>query len=252
MRETLRGKTALVTGGATRIGRALCIALAEEGANVVVHQRKGDDRGPEMAAALSARGVDAWLVGADFEKPDEYESLIARAAAKAGHLDMLINNAAIFPTNALEDVTLPDIDRAMQVNAWVPFALGRDFARLAGKGKIVNVLDTRIRGYDWTHAAYILSKQALALLTRMSALRFAPEVTVNAVAPGLILPPANKGMDYLEALAGTVPLQRHGSPRDVADAAIYLLTSAFVTGQVIYVDGGMHLTEGTCGPHHHQ
>ncbi|MDA8093168.1 MAG: SDR family oxidoreductase [Betaproteobacteria bacterium] len=252
MRDTLRGKTALVTGGATRIGRELCLALAENGANVVIHQRRGDDQGSELAAALTGRGVDAWRVEADFEKPDEYESLIARAAAQAGRLDMLINSAAIFPAGALEDVTLPDVHRAMQVNAWVPFVLSRDFARLAGKGKIINLLDTRISGYDWTHAAYILSKHALALLTRMSALRFAPAVAVNAIAPGLILPPAGKGGDYLDALAGTVPLQRHGAPRDVAQAAMYLLRSEFVTGQVIYVDGGMHLAEGSHGPHPHQ
>jgi hypothetical protein len=148
-------------------------------------------------------------------------------------------------------MNLDDLNRTIQVNAWVPFLLSRDFARLAGRGKIINLLDTMIEGYDWNHAAYILSKQVLALLTRMTALKFAPAITVNAIAPGLILPPSGKGQDYLEERARTVPLQRHGSPRDIADAAVYLLKSDFVTGQVVYVDGGRHLMENDHGPHPH-
>ncbi len=242
-RANLRNQTARVTGAGRRIGRELCLALAKEGVNLVLHYRSAADEVQELAMTLAERGVETWLEQADFEQPGEYETLIERTMAQAGSLDILVNSAAIFPAGGLAEVALADLNRAMEINAWVPLVLSRDFARLAERGKIINLLDTRIEGYDWNHAAYILSKQALALLTRMTALAFAPAVTVNAIAPGLILPPAGKDPSYLKELAKTVPLLRHGSPGDIAEAALYLLGSEFVTGQVIYVDGGRHLME---------
>jgi NAD(P)-dependent dehydrogenase (short-subunit alcohol dehydrogenase family) len=130
--------------------------------------------------------------------------------------------------------------------------LGRELARLVGHGKIINLLDTRIQGYDRAHVAYILSKHMLAVLTKMCALEFAPAITVNGVAPGLILPPPGRDQGYLEQLAHATPLKRHGSPEDITRTAVYLLTSDFVTGQIIFVDGGRHLLEDGNGPHPYQ
>ena len=139
----------------------------------------------------------------------------------------------------------------MEVNAWVPFILSRTFAERVGRGKIINLHDSRLKGYDLAHAGYILSKHVLAAMTRMMALEFAPNVTVNAVAPGLILPPPDKDESYLQSLVHTVPLQRHGEPQDIADAVAFLIQSDFITGQVIYVDGGRHLHEYSNGSHSH-
>ncbi len=158
----------------------------------------------------------------------------------------------MFLPDTLMDVGFGDVTRHLQVNAWAPFVLSRDFARLAERGKIINLLDTRITGYDRTHVAYVLSKRMLSVLTMMCALEFAPEFTVNAVAPGLILPPAGKDESYLDGLAKTVPLRKHGGPGDIADAVLYLLKSDFVTGQIIYVDGGRHLGEEHHGPYSDQ
>jgi NAD(P)-dependent dehydrogenase (short-subunit alcohol dehydrogenase family) len=108
---------------------------------------------------------------------------------------------------------------------------------------VVNLLDTRITDDDPRHVAYILSKRLLSDLTRRCAIAFAPDVTVNAVAPGLILPPPGKDMRYLEGLTDTVPLRRHGEEGDITQAVLYLLKSTFVTGLVVYVDGGRHLIE---------
>lgn len=240
---TLRGKTALVTGAAKRIGRAVALALAEEGVNVVVHYRSAGEEAEALCRELSERGVQAWAVQADFEKPEECQTLIEQAQKAAGAIEMLVNNASVFPLTRLEEMTFDDLTSNLRVNAWAPFVLSRAFARQVGRGKIVNLLDSRITGYDWSHAAYILSKHMLAALTRMTALAFAPEITVNAVAPGLILPPRGKGREYLDRLKDTVPLKRHGSPEDVAQAVVFLLKSEYVTGQIIYVDGGRHLKE---------
>ncbi len=249
----LEGKTALVTGASKRIGRALAIALAEEGVNIVAHDRKSLE--PETARVcgeVSDCGARSWSVSADLEKPEEYETLVARSLKAAGTLDILINNASLFLPSSVMDVGYADVDRHMHINAWTPFVLSREFARLAGRGKIINLLDTNISGHDRAHVAYILSKQMLASLTKICALEFAPDITVNGVAPGLILPPNGKDESYLDNLSNTVPLRRHGSAEDIADAAVYLLGSDFVTGQIIYVDGGRHLLESGDGQNHNQ
>lgn len=241
MANHLSGKTALVTGGAKRLGRAVALALADSGADVAIHHRSSIREAQELASELRAKGVRAWTVSADLGKHHQVESLIDRVWDEAGRLDILINNASIFSSSDLESVSFEDLTANIQVNAWVPFELARRFARRAARGHIVNFLDTRVVGYDWSHVAYIASKHVLALFTRMMAVRFAPGIAVNAVAPGLILPPEGKDQSYLETLAGSLPLQRTGDPRQVADAVLYLVTSEFVTGQVIYVDGGRHV-----------
>jgi NAD(P)-dependent dehydrogenase (short-subunit alcohol dehydrogenase family) len=246
----LKGKVALVTGASRRIGRAIAIALAEEGVNIVAHDRRQmESETIKVCEEVVGCGAKSWNVMADLEKPEEYETLVARALKAAGSLDILINNASLFLPNTLMDAGFGDLTRHMQVNAWTPLVLSREFSRLAGRGKIINLLDTRISGYDFTHMAYILSKHALLLLTKMCAVEFAPNITVNGVAPGLILPPAGKDEQYLDQLAQTVPLRQHGKPKDISDAILYLLKSDFVTGQIIYVDGGRHLMEEPHGPH---
>ena len=249
MADDLRGKTALVTGGAKRIGGAISLALAREGANVVLHYNRSADEAKRLQGEVAALGVACRLLKADFGRPAEYEMLIARAIEAAGSLDILVNNASIFPADTLATITFEGLVQNVQVNAWAPFVLCRDFAHLVGRGKIVNLVDSRTNDFDWTHVSYILSKHLLAVLTRAAALQFAPETAVNGVAPGLILPPHGKDESYVERLTHTVPLKRRGSPEDVAEAVIYLLKSDFLTGEVINVDGGLHLKEYNSGPH---
>ena len=247
MLETLQGKTALITGASKRIGRETALALAEQGANIVIHFNRSDKDARQLAQELEKKGVRAWTVQADFRCPDEYRSLIARARSMAGELDILINNASIFPAETLAELAWSRFSADMEVNAWVPLTLSRDFAQRVDGGSIINLHDTHLEGFDFRHAGYILSKHVLAELTRMMALTFAPRVTVNAVAPGLILPPPGADESYLESHSHALPLQRHGGPRDIAEAIVFLLRSDFITGQVIYVDGGRHL-QGYAAP----
>jgi pteridine reductase len=248
MSDDLHSKTALVTGAAKRIGAAISVALAREGANVILHYHGSSDEASRLRDDIVSLGVQSWLLQADFEEPPEYETLIERAIQTAGGLDMLVNNASLFPVDSLATVTFESLTRNMEVNAWVPLVLSRDFARLVGRGKIVNLVDSRTHDFDWTHVAYILSKHVLDVLTRVTALRYAPDITVNGVAPGLVLPPPGEDEGYIDRLTSTVPLKRHGSPEDIAEAVIYLLKSDFITGEVINVDGGRHLKEYQSGP----
>lgn len=252
MKKILHGKTALVTGGGRRIGKAISLALADAGAAIAVHYPGSPEETEELKGELDRRSTRSWYLKADFENEEECRTLIGRTLEAAGSLDILINSASIFVPGTLMETGLEDVVRHLQVNSWAPFVLSREFARLAGRGRIVNLLDTRISGYDFNHVAYILSKYLLFQLTSMTALAFAPEITVNGVAPGLILPPPGRDESYLESLSPNLPLKRHGNVEDVADAVLHLVTSNYTTGQVIYVDGGRHLMEYGSGPHPHQ
>jgi NAD(P)-dependent dehydrogenase (short-subunit alcohol dehydrogenase family) len=243
----LAGKTALVTGGAKRIGRALACDLAGEGVNVVVHCRSSTEEASQLAAELQTKGVQAWTVEANLEDPEQAIALIAQTVELSGHVDILINNASTFPPSRLADFTPADLHTNINVNALAPALIAREFATQDREGAIINLLDCRIDDYDNEHVAYHLSKRMLFSLTRMMAVEYAPEIRVNAVAPGLILPPAGKDERYLASLASTNPLNRYGSPDDVTRAVLFLLRSPFVTGQVIYLDGGRHMVGNMYG-----
>lgn len=241
MRHSLAGRTALVTGAAKRIGRAIALQLADQQADVLVHYRSSADAAKDLVRELVDRDVRAWSVQADLEDEHQTETLISRSLELAGSLDILINNAAIFGSGGVADISFPDVVRHLRINAWAPLVLSRQFAHRAGRGQIINLLDARLRRRDHEHIAYYLSKQALATLTKITALEFAPEIRVNAIAPDLILPPPDEGEEYLDRLAEGVPLERHGSPADIANAVLFLLRSPFVTGEIIQVDGGRYL-----------
>ena len=238
------GMNALVTGAGKRLGRAIALALADEGASVLVHYNTSAAEAEQVCAAVRALGVQAWPLQGDLSDPDQAGDLIRRAADAAGPVQVLVNSASIFGPCTLESMTFEQVVENLAVNAWAPFVLSREFARQQiAEGRIVNLLDTRVDGLDLQHVAYILSKHALLQLTRMTAREYAPRITVNAVAPGLILPPPGKDEGYLQRLGSSLPLGRHGDADDIAGAVVYLATSSFVTGQVIYVDGGRRLRE---------
>ncbi|HOJ34699.1 MAG TPA: SDR family oxidoreductase [Candidatus Hydrogenedentes bacterium] len=239
--KSLRGKTALVTGGAKRLGRAISLALAREGVQVVVHYNTSQQEAESFVKELRVLGVKSWAVAGNFEQPEVAEHVLEEARAQAGTLDFLINNASVFPSGTLWDLTPAELLRNVQINAVAPLLLSRAFAATKRPGHIVNLLDCRIVDYDAAHVPYHLSKRMLFSLTRMMAMEFAPEIQVNAVAPGLILPPEGKDESYLQSLAHTNPLKRYGAPEDIAAAVLFLLSSDFVTGQVIFVDGGRHM-----------
>ncbi len=233
--------TALVTGAAKRIGREIAIYLAEEGINVVIHYRTSEEEAKELRNELLEIGVKAPVLQADLKEKTDLTGLLPEANERTEGVDFLVNNAAAFPRGTLEELEFEDLIDNLRINTWAPFYLTRSFAETCEQGKIVNLLDTRIAGYDWDHAGYYFSKVLLARVTKMMALRFAPQFTVNAVAPGLITPPEGLDEDYLERRIDRVPLKEHGQKEDVARAVGYLLSSNFLTGQILYVDGGRNL-----------
>ncbi|MBN1673574.1 MAG: SDR family oxidoreductase [Kiritimatiellae bacterium] len=247
----LRGKRALVTGGAVRIGRAICEALAAAGCDVVIHYRQSRDEAEALAAALRRnKAVQAWAAAGELEGEEAAARLMAAACERAGRLDVLVNNAAVFGKADLWSTTEHGALADLRTNLLAPLFLIRAFARQCRTGappgpvpggKVVNLLDRRIVADDTSCVPYLLSKKGLAALTRLAALELAPDVTVNGVAPGPVLPPPGEGEAYLHDKAGRVPLARYPAPADIARAVLFLLESDAVTGQVLFVDGGQHL-----------
>lgn len=237
----LKGKVALVTGAAKRIGYAISIELAKQGVDIIIHHSKSQNEARKLLDEVTSLGVKAWLIGADFASPKSCYELIEHAYEKSGKIDILINNASIFSEDSIDEIMAEDLSSSLLINAWTPFLLGRNFSGKTEYGKIINLLDTRIEGYDFNHFAYYVSKRMLEILTKSMALKLAPRISVNGIAPGLILPPKDKDYSYMEQKKNTVPLRKYGSPSDVVETILFLLRSDFITGQVVYVDGGKHL-----------
>jgi NAD(P)-dependent dehydrogenase (short-subunit alcohol dehydrogenase family) len=242
------GKTALVTGGAKRLGRAIALELAAAGADVVVHCRGSMREAEAVVAEIRGMRRQAWVVEADLSEASQVESLFERSCHCAGGgLDILVNNASIFPKGRLSELTHDGLDENIRINALAPLMLGRALVKSRRGGCIVNLLDSRMTDYDAEHVAYHLSKRMLFSLTRMMALEFAPRVRVNAVAPGLVLPPPGEDDGYVERLKRSNPLEGRGEPADVAEAVLFLVRGSFITGQVIFVDGGRHMRGAVYG-----
>jgi NAD(P)-dependent dehydrogenase (short-subunit alcohol dehydrogenase family) len=228
----LKGKRALVTGGAVRIGKAIVEALQSAGAEVIVHYRNSE----QEAAKLSQ-----YTIHADLQNQEACSSLLARVQAQYGPVDILINNASIFTKDRLAESSSEKILNEFQINLFAPMELTRTFAGQAGQGAVINLLDRRIQCNDTSCTPYSITKKGLTELTRLSALEYAPRITVNAVAPGPVLPPPGSSVESARELAGNIPLEHLPSPENIAAAVLFLLQSESITGQVIFVDGGQHL-----------
>ncbi len=240
----LGGKTALITGGARRIGREIALALASEGADIVIHYKDSAGEAESLRLELEKKGVKCSLIKADFENEKDYKNLISASIEKIGSLDILINSASLFPTDTVMDLKWEGLIKNIRINAWAPFYLSREFALKVKNGVIINLLDSRIKGFNKKHVSYLFGKKMLESFTKLTALEFAPGIRVNGIAPGLILPPAGKDEKYLNGLSEAVPLKRHGSVRDITETVLFLIKSEFITGEIIFVDGGWHLTAG--------
>lgn len=232
----------MVTGAAQRIGRAIALALAEQGVDVVIHCNHSMEEASATAAEIRATGVKCRIVQCDLAEPRHSATLLQRASELIEcPIDILINNASVFNQGKTLAITPEEFAFNMNIHALSPLLLCRALAEQKNGGQIINILDTHITGCDNEHAAYHLSKRTLFTLTAMLAKELAPEIRVNGVAPGAILPPPGKNAAYLKVRAATIPLQCHGSVEDITDAVLYLCQASFVTGQVIYVDGGQHI-----------
>lgn len=240
MSDTLEGKTILVTGSARRLGRSFALACAHAGADVVIHHGHSDQEADEVRAEIERIGRKAWVVQSDLSASPQAEALIP-TISQSTPLHGLVNSAAIFEPLTIEGTSVDEWNRHLQVNLTAPFLLSQAFARQAKPGaRIVNILDWRALRPGADHFPYTISKAALAALTRSLAIALAPNITVNGLALGAILPPAdgNKNPEIIK----NVPFKRWANEGEVEQALLFLLTCPpYITGEILHVDGGRHL-----------
>jgi len=240
----MSAKTALVTGSAKRIGRAIALDLAAHGYDVAIHYRRSAEDASALAAEIEATGVRAALVCGDLADPQVPERLIAEAVDALGSVTALVNNASIFEPDDPATIAAEGWDIQIDVNLRAPVLLARHFAAAlpaGNNGAIVNLLDQRVLKPTPMFFSYAVSKEALWSATRMLAQGLAPAVRVNAVSPGPTLPNVRQSPDDFRRQQEAVLLRRGPNVREVADAVRYLVEAPSVTGQMLVVDGGQHL-----------
>lgn len=237
-----RNGAALVTGGAKRIGRAICLELARAGFDIAIHHRASDDEVADLAREIQGLGRQAVALPADLRDVVATHELIGRAAAALRPLSVLVNNASVFADDRLDTITGDSWSRHLDTNLRAPVLLAQAFARQAPDGSaIVNILDQRVLKPDPRFFSYGLSKSALWHATRTMAQALAPRIRVNGVGPGPTLPSIHQTAEDFAAEAAAIPLARPGNPEAVAEAVRWLVDAELVTGQMIAVDGGQHL-----------
>ena len=241
----LSGKTALITGSAVRLGRAISLALSEKGCNLILHYHSSVDQVHELLEKVSQNNISAYLIKADLTDENGTFSLFTKILKSVNHVDILINNAGIYRKGNALQTTKEIWDKQFMLNIRAPFVLSQEFARQLPEdlpGRIINISDAKVFKQKPDHFAYRLTKSAMNEMTKMMAQELAPNITVNAIAPGLILPLA--GRETIELQKNTVsriPLNRIGGVETIAENVIHILEQDFMTGQIITLDGGEFL-----------
>ena len=230
--------TAIVTGGAIRIGRAMALHLADKGFNIALLYHHSGTAGEETIEEARSYGIKCKGYMGDLRVLEETELIIEKIIKDFDDVELLVNSAANFIQENVEQTQLKTLVETLSLNLMSPYLLMSEYKRKINKGLIVNILDERVAKTLPTFAAYSVSKVGLKHLTELAAVEWGKSVRVNGIAPGLILPPQGGQSDYLEKAKKNVPMGTHGSLMDITKALDYLMENTFVNGETLFVDGG--------------
>jgi pteridine reductase len=236
-------KTALVTGASKRIGKSIAEFLAGKGWNIIIHYNFSEKDAEYQVSELSEKypGQTFGTIKGNMSDTEELAELIPATVSQFGEFQLLVNNASVFNSGYIKETSFDLFESQMRVNLKAPFILIRDFANYCKKGNVINMVDTRVTSNKSNFAAYSLSKKALWELTKMAALEFAPEIRVNAIAPGVTLPPENENENYLQNLAKNIPMETPSGILPILSSIQYILENKQLTGQILFADGGENL-----------
>ncbi len=233
--------TALVTGGAKRIGEAIALELATMGYSIALHYNRSQGSARTVAREIKKKGGRCELFACELTDATAVSQLISQVCRKFSKLNLLVNSASVFQTSKFNAKNLEIFDNHFNVNLKAPFILSSEFFRLCKKGQIINLLDSNIVKNRTSYISYLLTKKCLAEMTKLAAVEFAPHIRVNGICPGLILPPKGENNDYLARMSARVPLQRQGGVSHIRQSIRFLVENDYLTGQFIFNDGGEHL-----------
>ena len=230
-------QAALVTGGATRLGRYFSEALADAGYDIALHVNRSREEAEEVATGIRAKGRECEIFHCDFLN-DDLNVLIQSAKQRFPGLNLLLNSASAYEPAPIAGTDLAMLEAQFRVNMFTPLLLTRHFAEVVQEGQVINIIDNKVAYHQYPYAAYLLSKKSLAEMTRMAALEFAPRIRINGLAPGVVLPASQRTSDYVQWRIEGIPLKQQGEPAHLVQALYYLLDNTFVAGQILFVDGG--------------
>jgi NAD(P)-dependent dehydrogenase (short-subunit alcohol dehydrogenase family) len=252
--KPLRGKACLITGGSRRLGRASALALAQAGADVAITFRSSSREAQHTVVDLSSLGVRAFALHCDVTEEASVKSMMTDAGRELGRIDILVNNAANYATSDFERLTLRQWDAMFASNTRGPFLVSREALKWMRRKRAGRERSEKITAKiihmgslgglrPWaTHAHYCSSKAALHMLTKVMAKALAPEIAVNAVAPGMIDLGEKSAAVFMRRMAKQTPMQRNGRGDEIAAAVLFFATAPqFITGQILAVDGGLGL-----------
>lgn len=237
-------RAALVTGSGTRLGAKIALELAKDGCDIALHYHSSEEEAFEIQKKIKKTGRECALFKGDLTDMNFVYELVKVAFSTFPHMNILINSASLFKRNEIRDTTPEDFDRLISLNIRAPFFLIKEFAKFCRSGNIINILDTKISMYQNTYSAYIISRRALADLTRLAAVEFAPHIRSNAICPGIILPAEGESAEYVEKLKARNLLGAKGEPSNITRTVKFLLENDYVTGEIINVDGGENIDKG--------
>jgi 3-oxoacyl-[acyl-carrier protein] reductase/pteridine reductase len=241
----LKDKTVFITGAAQRLGKAIALAAAQAGANVAFTFHLSADKAKQTLEQIQNAGAQGLTIECDLRNHKSVQQAAARVQQRFGRIDLLVNNAGIFQTAKLEEITVEQWDEVFAVNVRAPFLLAKYCipSLRQNRGRIINLGSLGAEKPWSTHAHYCSSKAALHMLTQVMAKALAPEIAVNCVAPGMIdAGGADRYPELLQRVAEQTPMKKAGTPQDVVSAVMYFATAPhFITGQVLTVDGGLGL-----------
>tara|TARA_R110002049_G_scaffold10342_2_gene50955 strand:- start:3740 stop:4486 length:747 start_codon:yes stop_codon:yes gene_type:complete len=230
-------QAALVTGGATRLGRYFSEALADAGYDIALHVNRSREEAEEVASGIRAKGRECEIFHCDFLN-DDLNVLLQSAKQRFPGLNLLLNSASAYEPAPIAGTDLAMLEAQFRVNMFTPLLLTRHFAEVVQEGQVINIIDNKVAYHQYPYAAYLLSKKSLAEMTRMAALEFAPRIRINGLAPGVVLPASQRTSDYVQWRIEGIPLKQQGEPAHLVQALYYLLDNTFVAGQILFVDGG--------------
>lgn len=227
-------KVALVTGGAVRLGKEIAHHLGKSGYDIALHYNSSQEAATESQIEIKNAGVDCRLFSADLAQEND---LIKRVVDSFSRCDLLINSASWYYQSNIRSTDEDSLTQAFNVNLKAPFLLCRDFANLCKTGNIINILDNKIKFNQYEYAAYLLSKKSLAELTLIAAIEFAPDIRVNGISPGVVMPMSSRPSEYIEWRLETIPLKKMGNAGNIMQGIDYILSNDFVSGQILTIDG---------------
>ncbi|MEM1328343.1 MAG: SDR family oxidoreductase [Bacteroidota bacterium] len=234
-------QSALVTGSAIRLGKHIALALAKNDYDIAIHCNSSVKAAEETAEEIRALGRKCAIFQYDLKEVDGMKKLMKQVLNLFPKLDVLVNSASAY-TQANIMKTTPDIfDHQFAVNIRAPFFMTQAFAKVVGSGNVINIIDNKVGFHQYQYAAYLLAKKSLEDFTKMAALELAPDIRVNGVAPGVVLPATTRSKEYIEWRKQSIPLRKQGSTDHITQAVLSLLDNDFISGQVLVVDGAENI-----------